>query len=318
MLPAAAAWLGPRLAFACFTGFYLVSPVITVGGSPPIAFDPDNTIIRVGGVAAVIAAAACLALAWSRETPTDGKPNRVLAFLFVFLAGALLPVSSMTEGKRYLYLASVGMALLAALVVNRLRGRSRIAALAVAAALVAVSGWQIQLKAGDWTWAGTMTRDAVRTIRTLTPDPCRGRNVMFLTAPVNIRDVYCNFYDYTFEDPSTGCVPETVRAVVRVVGNDVQTTARWADPKTLVFATRGQADRLLTSTDLRSFDMPLAQGAAGRLRLPIGSLAVRSDTSGRDFELNLAAEVDPRQWHFLYYGSGAVHRVPAAPPNGGR
>ena len=314
ILPGPGALVRPKLAFASFAGFYLLSPVITLGGSAPPTFDPNAAIYWVAGWAVLAGAGVLLLIVWQRgpgRTGAGQAENATVAFLFVFIAASLLPVSSMTEGKRYLYMASIGVALLVAYGVGRLRSASKPAALVGIAVVLVVSGWQIQLKAQDWTWAGEMTRATIGLVRASAPDPCRARNIVLLTAPVNIRDVYCHFYDLTFEDPVTRCAPQLVRTIIRVVGRDVGTTAAWTGPGTIVFTTTGATDRLIASRDLRHFDVPLPPAASLRLALPFGTLDISPAAGGRRFELRLSDEFDPGRWRFLYYGSGGVRDLPA-------
>jgi hypothetical protein len=317
LLPATAALVRPKLAFASFAGFYLLSPVITRGGSAPPAFDPNTTIYWATGLVVLAGAAALLVFAWRRDTGWAGaaRPhNARMAFLLVFIGAALLPVSSMTEGKRYLYVASIGVSLLAGYAIGQVRNAGRTVALALLAVILAVSGWQIQLKADDWNWASAMTRDAVRLVRRAEPDACRARQILFLTAPVNVRDVYCNFYDFTFEDADTGCRPGSVSALVRVVGHDVSADARWESRNTVVVQVRGVTERLLASTDLRHFDVALWPPANRRLATSIGTLGVAPVNGGQRLELRLADTFDPRQWRFLYYSSGRVYELAIAQP----
>jgi hypothetical protein len=93
------------LTSAGFAAAHLLSPVglDALVGSLPGWFWVAG-LVALGGVA-VLAAAGWPMLA--------GRPE--LLFLVLFLAAALVPVSSMTEGTRYLYLASMPAALLAGL-----------------------------------------------------------------------------------------------------------------------------------------------------------------------------------------------------------
>ena len=129
------------------------------------------------------AAGAALLAAWRfgrRETPV------FLAFLF---AAALLPVSSMTEGSRYLYLASVPVAITVAWGVSASRGRTTAAAYTLLAIVFVAFGWQVREKGRDWLWASDMTAQAVATIVDGTGPGCRGAQVYLATAPVRIRGV---------------------------------------------------------------------------------------------------------------------------------
>ncbi len=133
-----------------FDALHLLSPI-----SPIPWLNPLPAWLPSVGLAA---AGAALLAAWrfgGRETPV------FLAFLF---AAALLPVSSMTEGSRYLYLASVPVAITVAWGVSASRGRTTAAAYTLLAVVFVAFGWQVREKGRDWLWASDMTARAVATI----------------------------------------------------------------------------------------------------------------------------------------------------------
>src|SRR4029079_19578925 len=97
----------------------LVSPIVDLFAMP-FYLVPGTTAYWAGGVLAIAVAALLVALGWRRLLDDD----RVW-FLGAFLLAALLPISALTEGTRYLYLPSAATALIAGVVVADLRARPR-------------------------------------------------------------------------------------------------------------------------------------------------------------------------------------------------
>jgi hypothetical protein len=305
VLPVVGPFVRPKLTFASFVLFYLGSPLIDLPASP-LSFDPSAPTYWLAALAASAAIAFVVLFYWKRLT-TDP----VFIFAVVFTVSALIPVSSMTEGKRYLYLASIGTALLVGFAVDRLRPVWWKTAAAVIALVLAVSIWQIETKAAEWAWAGRMTRDAVGLVGRLRGAACVGDDVVLLTAPVAVHDVYSHLYRDTFIR-ADGCGPRSVRTLIRVVGHDVSMDAVWANGARKVEMTMsGDRPDLVTSRDLRHFDVPLQarpntiETVAGRLEYEphVGSVSLGFTPSGG---------YDAGRTTFLYFSRGAIHFL--APP----
>src|SRR5262249_17867439 len=110
-LPTTSAWTREKLGFVAFASFYLISPIVLPQPWPYFLDQTTNFYALIGlGVLAVTIGVGLLALPWITR---DAR----VTFLLVFVAAALVPVSSMTGGGRYLYLASAAVSLLVAVVV---------------------------------------------------------------------------------------------------------------------------------------------------------------------------------------------------------
>jgi hypothetical protein len=293
-----------KLAFAGFAAFYLVSPLVVLT-APPLFLDPQTSAYWAGGLAAILLVAVVALTLW-RPLVTDP----IAVFLVVFIAAALLPVSTMTEGKRYLYLPSIGLAMLGAHALLRSGGvRQRVLAAALAV-FVAVSAVQVVIKARDWIWAGEMTRDAVALVQASLGPECPRDSVVLLTAPVGVRGVYSHFYRETFI-VGTRCAPETVRTLVRVVRLDETVSAAWEDGSTIVLRAPDYSGNFVASRDLRHFDVPLRRDRVGLIETPLGDLRAEASGAAQVLRLRLSATVDRSHTRFFYFSDGRLHRLPA-------
>ena len=88
--------------------FHLVSPVVDIFDAP-FYLDPSTSGYWIGGLIALALGGAAMIALWRRLIDDER-----IWFLAVLLLAALLPVSALTEGKRYLYLASAAGSLIAA------------------------------------------------------------------------------------------------------------------------------------------------------------------------------------------------------------
>ncbi|HSP90047.1 MAG TPA: hypothetical protein VLN08_04040 [Vicinamibacterales bacterium] len=194
-----------------FAALHLLSPV-----SPEPWLNPLPAWLSLAGLAA---AGVLVLAAWrlaGRETPA------LLAFLLV---AALLPVSSMTEGSRYLYLASVPVAMAAAWALSVMTPRTVAPACTLLALVLVASGWQIRAKGRDWLWASDMTARAVSTIVGAAGPGCRDAHIVFATAPVRTRGVYANINHEALAALGE-CRPATLRTIIRTGYDDPAIDAR--------------------------------------------------------------------------------------------
>jgi hypothetical protein len=292
-----------KLAVAGFAIFHLVFPVLDVF-RVPFYLEPGTTRYWLGGAIAVAAAAAVLALVWRRLIDDDR-----IWFLGAFLAAALLPISALTEGARYLYLPSAALSLAAGLLIGELQGRARATAVALVAAFLAVSAGQIALKVRDWNWAGRLTSEGARLVDASLAPACGEGHVVFLTEPVGIRAVYTHFYYETFELPR-GCMPSVFDILVRIFRIDAAVDARWDGPSTIVITAADYRDNFVLSEDLRRFDIMLRGTPPVALHTALGELTC--ERIGRDERLTLALRpgLDREQMHFFYYSDGRIRPLP--------
>jgi hypothetical protein len=293
-----------KLSVAGFAIFYLASPVL--GPGETVFADPTTSLSWMIGGAALLLAGAVLLCIW--QTVLDD--NR-LWFLAAFLAATLLPVSALTEGKRYLYLPSAAMSLIIAVVVVDLHRRWRRAALSLVAVILIASVVQITIKIGDWTWAGRMTAEGARLVDSTLAPSCGTGNVVFLTSPVGIRGVYSHFYYETFEIPR-GCMPEVFQVVVRVLRLDTPIVVQWNGPAQIVITAPGYRGNFLLSHDLRAFDTPLRPGDNLDLHTPLGDVNAKAADGTARVTLTLSQEIQRGRIHFFYYTGGRIEplRVP--------
>jgi hypothetical protein len=293
-----------KLSVAGFAIFYLASPVL--GPGEAVFADPTTGLSWLIGGAALLLAGAVVLCIW--QTILDD--NR-LWFLAAFLAATLLPVSALTEGKRYLYLPSAALSLIVAVVVVDLHGRWRRTALFLVAVVLTASVTQIAVKIGDWKWAGRMTADGARLVDSTLAPSCGTGHVVFLTSPVGVRGVYSHFYYETFEVPR-GCMPEVFQVVVRVLRLDTPIDVRWNGPAQIMITAPAYRGNFLLSRDLRAFDTPLRTGEKLNTQTPLGDLSAEAAYGAARLTLTLTQDVQREHIHFFYYTGGRIEplRVP--------
>jgi len=294
-----------KLSVAGFAIFYLLSPAL--GPGEAVFADPTTSLSWMIGGAALLVAGAVLLCIWDTVLGDDR-----LWFLAAFLAATLLPVSALTEGKRYLYLPSAAMSLIVAVVVVDLQGRWRRAALLLVAMVLVASAIQITVKTGDWKWAGSMTAEGGRLVDSTLAPSCGTGDVVFLTSPVGVRGVYSHFYYETFEVPR-GCMPEVFQVVVRVLRLDTPIVVQWNGPSQIVIAAPAYRGNFLLSHDLRAFDTRLRPGDKLDLDTPLGPLKAEATDGTARLTLTLTQDAQRGGRHFFYYTGGRIE--PLRAPN---
>jgi hypothetical protein len=223
----------------------------------------------------------------------------------------LLPISALTEGKRYLYLPSAAMSLLLGILVGEIHSRLRRVAYSAIAVILIVSAVQITVKIRDWNWAGSMTADGARLVDAALAPSCGSGHVVFLTSPVAIHSVYSHFYYETFEIPR-GCMPEFFQVVARVVRVDTRVTVRWNGPGEIVMTVPSYRDNFLLSGDLRSFTTPFHSGTHRDIQTPLGLLHARTAGDVAEFTLALTPEAQRERIEFFYYSDGRIQPLQSA------
>jgi hypothetical protein len=304
LAPGTGAPMREKLSFAGFACFYLFSPVVAPA-PPPYFLDPATPAYWAGGLGVVAGVSALLFFSrarWSR----DGT----WLFIAATTAGALLPVSSLTEGQRYLYLGSVGVSLGAAKLVTEAAGGWRRFARVAVVAFLGVSVWQIQLKGADWAWATGMLSRGAALVNADLP-ACGAGDVIFLTAPTGVRGVYSHFYHQTFSQDG-GCEPGSYRAVARMVRTDQPVEVAWQGPRRLVVRAPAYRRNFLLSADLRAFSIEQRSRRTARLETPLGLVTSAPDGAAQVLTIDLAPSLDLDQARFYYFSEGEVRRVPAA------
>lgn len=299
-LPLTRAWTREKLGFVAFVAYHSVSPVV-LPPPPPYFLNETTLIYAIAGLVVV-----ALLTAGLRVIAQVAAEPRGL-FLLVFIVAALIPVSSMTGGARYLYLASVGVSILGGLAFAAARASARWRSLAAPAAilLLAVSAEQMVAASRAWTWASGMTREGLA-LMTSDLAPCGTRDVVLLTAPVGIRGTYCNFLWEGFGLTSP-CAPATFRTLLRVVREDVEVAVTPAGGGRLELRIPRYRGNVLASTDLSTFPVWVARGRTTGVTTPIGTVGARPDGDAEVFRIQLdPALADARLY---YYSAGRIHAV---------
>jgi hypothetical protein len=287
-----------KLSVAGFALFYLASPWL--GPGEAVFTDSSMRVAWLSGAVALLLAGALLFRLWEMVL-TD----RRIWFLAAFLCAALLPVSALTEGKRYLYLPSAAVSLIAGILIAELPMRLRRMAFAAAVAVIVASTIQIVVKEQDWRWAGAMTAEGARLVDSALAPSCGTGHVVFLTSPVAVRSVYSHFYYETFEVPR-GCMPEVFQVVARVLRVDTRVAARWDGPSRIVVSAPGYRDNFALSRDLRAFDVRFRTGDTLHLATPLGVLDAESAGDVAELTLTLTPEAQRERIHFFYYSDGQI------------
>jgi hypothetical protein len=294
------AWIFEKIGFAGHVVFYSLSPVIFPAPSSEW-FSPTSFLRSLPVILVVLALAVVAWRAWRREWSADGN---VLTFIAVFVAAALLPVSSMTGGLRYLYLPGVGVALLAAAAVSRVPKAAQISALAAVALILAISVQQIHHAGRAWRVASTMTRDGVL-MMARSIERCGNDDVLLLTTPVAIGDIYANLSWDAF-DVLANCTPRSFMTLLRVVRSDLRASVAQMDARTIEIRVPGYSGNIVASRDLRNFVVPVDRGGREVLDTPAGRLETFPEETTQVFRLTLTPEAQAAKR--FYYSEGQIRR----------
>ncbi|MGE5834055.1 MAG: hypothetical protein ACM4AI_06220, partial [Acidobacteriota bacterium] len=288
-------WLREKIGFATFSVFYLVSPV-TVPSPPASLFDRPSAAIAAIELAIIVV---LVLLAWRSRRWIASRPAAV--FLLVCTAAALAPVSSMTSGPRYLYLASAAVSLLGGLVFRAVPRAFQSQARAALALVLVLAVVQLMAAGRSWKWASDMSSDALTMIQSALV-PCGTQDVVLLTTPVGIRGVFSNLNEVAFD--VAGCRPASWTPLLRVVRTDAHVdVTRHGD--VIELRVPEYADNFVASRDLRHFDVPLTGDDAVSIETPLGRLESTPEAKTRVFRLTLANRA--RAAHFYFYSDGRVH-----------
>jgi hypothetical protein len=290
-----------KLAVAGFATFYLVSPILGPGES--VFSDPTAPVAWIGGAVALIAVGAVIFCLWRRSIDDDRY-----WFFDALLIATLLPISALTEGKRYLYLPSAATSLIVAVLLAELHGRARRIGLSIVAIVLAMSAVQIVVRVQDWRWAGRMTAEGAQLVDSTLSPSCGTGDVVFLTSPVGMRGVYSHFYYETFEVPR-GCMPEVFQVVVRVVRVDTPIEVNWEGPDRIVISTTNYTGNFVLSSDLREFDVPLRRDERVSVDTPLGPVGAESTDGGARVTLRLSTAAKREPIHFFYYSTGRIRAL---------
>ena len=278
-----------------FAALHLLSPL-----SLEPWLNPRPAWLVLAGLAAI---GALLLAAWrlaGQEVPV---------FLAFLLVAAFLPVSSMTEGSRYLYLASVPVAMFAAWSLAAMAPRAAAPAYTLLALALIAFGWQVRQKGRDWLWASEMTSRAVATIVDAAGPGCRDAQIVFATAPVRTRGVYANINHEALAELGD-CRPASFRTIVRTGYDDPSVDAA-LEPDQLRLRTEAYRGGFLTSADFQRYSVRLDAGAVTRLTNGLGRFEAVPDAS----DLVIRQQLPPgaaASMHWFVFSRGSLRRIDPA------
>lgn len=231
----------------------------------PVSAEPWlNPLPAWLGAVGLCTAAALAAGAWlfgGRTAP---------AFLGYFFVAALLPVSSMTEGSRYLYLASVPVSIFLAWAASSAGRRAAAPAFTLAAVVLVVFSWQVRAKGRDWLWASGMTTRAAAAIVESAGPGCGDAHVVLAAAPVRTRGVYANI-NHEALAAIADCRPASLRTIVRTGYDDPALEASF-DGDLLVMRVAAYRGGFVTTSDFQRYATRIEPGIVSRIANPLGAL----------------------------------------------
>jgi hypothetical protein len=300
--PLSSRWTTGKLTFASYAAFHLTTPVV-VPAPPPFFLDPSTRLYWVLGVLVVLAATVVVLRCWAAIVRSPAGLT-----LAGFITAALIPVTTMTGGTRYLYLASIGTALFVGRLVAGTRPRWATAAKVCLAAFLAISVAQVIAVSSAWRWAGSMTRDAAAVLAPLA-QPCGAKSVLLVTAPVNIRGVYSNINDDVFAVLAR-CPKVIVRALTRLVRLDASVEPIDEGAGRVAWRVTPYVGNVVVSRDLREFDMPLRAVRHVEVDTPVGRLESFEEGPSQRFRLTIGGAMPDLV--LAYYSDGRVRPWPKA------
>jgi hypothetical protein len=293
-------WVFEKLGFVTHVVFYAVSPVIF----PAPRAEWFNPASVVGSLPHLVLLALIGLLAWSLTRSTESDNRRDLGFAVLFIAAALLPVSSMTGGLRYLYLPTVGVALLGAALLSRMSKHAQLIAAAAVAVMLAISAQQIVHAGRAWRTASTVTREGVE-LMAGSLGRCGSDDVLLFTTPVAIGNIYANLSWDAF-DVLANCTPRNFMTLLRVVGSDLQVSITSTAPDIVELRVPNYAGNIVASRDLRNFVIPVTAGDTTSLDTAAGRLETFPEGSTQVFRLTMTMEA--RAARRFYYSDGRIRQ----------
>ena len=292
LVPAIRQRLGPTVGFVTYAA-YLIGPSGLF--SEPFFLDPNRFAYVVAGMVGVTAAVGLTVQfgGWWLARPR-------WLFAAIFIAGALVPVSAM-PGRTHLYLSTIGVSLLTALVLDAVPRSKRVF---IAASIIGACGVNLVLATTEWQRASVMTREAIALVA---PDArsC-AREVLFLTSPAGIHAVPCNL-NYEAFAIERGCHVQNLQTLLRVVREDAVVMVTRPAPGEIELRLPDYRGNAVASTDLSHFVVQVRAGESASLETPVGLLRTWPDHRDQVFRLRLS-EAGSRA-DLLYYSDGHVSAV---------
>jgi hypothetical protein len=213
----------------------------------------------------------------------------------------------MTEGSRYLYLASVPVSILAAWAASSVRPRAAAPAFTLAALALVVFSWQIRVKGRDWLWASDMTSRAAAAIAESAGPGCRDAQVVLATAPVRTRGVYANI-NHEALAAIADCRPAGFRTIIRTGYDDPAVDASF-DGDRLVMRAAAYRGGFVTTSDFQRYATRIERGTALRVGNPLGTLEAAPE--GEDLVIRQQLPPGaPSGLHWFVFSRGSVRPLP--------
>ncbi|MDO8834504.1 MAG: hypothetical protein Q7V01_02860 [Vicinamibacterales bacterium] len=283
-------------ASAGFAAVHMGSPVAMEGWLSPLP-----PWLWLGGVATFAAAIVVFRLAINHPTAM---------YLAWFTLATLIPVSSMTEGTRYLYLPFVPVAMALGWGARWAEARWRGPVRLLLAVGLATGSWQVYAKGHDWVWAARMTRDAASTIAAHA-SPCRANDVVLAAAPARVRGVYGNL-NYEALQWLQACTPRSMRTILRLGVQDAHIEAAWLAPGALTLRVNDYRGGFVTSADLVSFSLAVSPTRPLRLTNALGpfSAVPAADGSAVVVTQHMPPE-SARRVRWFVFSNGRLHSIDA-------
>jgi len=284
-----------KMRFVTFAAFNTMSPIVFP--ALPAFWLDYSAAAWIAGAAVTVVAAAGVVLTWRWFA---ARP--VALFSAAFVIAALIPVSSLTEGPRYLYLASAGSALFVAYAWRALPAQWIRPAGFTLALVLAISTMQLTTAAREWRRASTISRDAL-TLISGDMAPCGTKSVTLLTTPVNIGGARINFL-YNAPDAFGLCPWASLTTVLRVWTEDIHVDPTLEPSGALTLRVPNYAGNIEASKDLHNFGLRLTSDRTAHIETPIGVVDASPDGDAEVFHLQLTP--DAARAALYYYSDGAI------------
>lgn len=299
LTPRTTVWAAEKIGFLSHVVFYGLSPIV-FPAPPANWFAPDRparSLATLALVAGIVSLCAWVLRRWHADR------DRSL-FLALFAAAALLPVSSMTGGLRYLYLPGVAIALLLGAILDGLARRRRIAAGIALGLMLGVSTQQLLYAGRAWRAASQMTDDGL-TLMAASISGCDDDDILLLTTPVGIGGVYANFFWEALALRAT-CPPRSLLSLLRVERSDVHVEVFEEAPGVVVMRVAEYRGNIMAASDLRNFRIGVLHGDELSMETPVGRLESSPDGSAQIFRLTMNETA--KAAHRFYYSAGRMRQ----------
>jgi hypothetical protein len=298
-VPQTAGWAAEKIGFLTHVLFYGLSPIIFQ--APPVEWFAPSTLPQILAALGFAIAGLMAFVLLARKCFDDVD---LAVFLAAFTVAALLPVSSLTGGLRYLYLPGVAIALMLGTALSRLSRRWPTAAGLALSVALAVSTQQLLQAGRTWRAASDMTDEGL-TLMAASVGGCDDDDILLLTAPVGIGGVYANFF-WEALALRAPCPPRSLVSLLRVERWDVVVEVSQPSPDAIVMRVPDYRGNIAAASDLRNFRIPVLPGQQLSIDTPLGRLDSGPDGSAQVFRWTMNATAQAA--HRYYYSAGRIRQ----------